>query len=506
MPIRQEIAANPDTTTGSLLVRDELTAPQSRERWDQVPSLITARAWHHMALLPNGRALVMGGSPDGGFTALASAETFEGDRWQQAAPMPSARVFPVVFHLPKGKVLVCGGTNPFGLTFANSLATSLLYDPATNTWTATGPIPATHNYRPVDGGARFPQCIIRGGAHDGDPFIAGGTGFEDPDTTFFRWGGTKSTIRFDTATQAWVATAQMSRRRGYVAALVPLGGGKVLMVGGISYDVNSLAPLDPDQQTDTCEIYDADADTWTACDPLPVIAGETAGAYPIVAPGGKPAGYQARRILGRGIPLGDGKALVIGGLGPVDLNLPVAGPPFVPSRPRATCWVFDLARAPTTQWRQTASMQAGRCYPAVFVQLDGQIVVAGGIDELWSPGSYSTEVFNPRTETWRSGPDLPLTQPQPAGSQRPNPIFAGLSWGTGETLTTGKLLVAGAHQNQRIDQTLFAVFTGGGETPVPFAAQFTPGAPSAGTPPGTPLATPAVDASLAGFLNFPLVG
>lgn len=494
------------------------------ERWERVPNMSVARAWHHIALLPNDEAIAVGGSATGGQSQLASAEIFNSptNKWRPAAPMPVARVFPVVWHLPEGKVLVVGGINPFftdpaafgpppAFVYANAPTSSYIYDYATDAWTAvSGGFVSDHNYRPVDEGARFPQVIIRGGLYDGDPFVAGGGGFEDPDLSFYRWGGCKSSSRYSLHTGLWVSTAQMSIRRGYVAGMCALGGGKVLVAGGISYDGNNLAPLDPDQQTDTCEVYDADADSWSAVDKLPVIAGEMSGAYPIVAPGGKPAGYQARRSFGRAVPLGNGKALLIGGLGPVDLNTPAGAGPYVPCRPRATCWIFDINKSAGSQWRQTASMACGRMYPAVTTLPDGRIVVAGGIDELWSQGLYSTEIFDPVTETWRLGPDLPLLRTQPVGAQRPAPIFAGLSWGAGELLTGGSFLVAGSHENKRIDQILESVFgflgPPGGEIALSVAAKFIPGRPSPGTPPGAPLATAAVDAALAFFLNVPLSG
>jgi hypothetical protein len=514
------------------------------ERWIRVPNMSTGRAWHHIGLLPNGRAMALGGSATGGQSQLASAEIFDVDTnsWIMAAPMLSARVFPCVHHLPVGKILVCGGQNPFFTTpamfgppppfvFANAPVSSDIYDYATDTWTPTASIPngaplTDFDYRPVDEGSRFPQIFVKGGAHDGDPMVIGGGGFEQPPAgppgppDFYRWGGTKTAIRYDLLSSTWVTAAlQMSKRRGYMAGACAIGGAKVLVVGGISYDGNSLPPVHPDQWTETCEVYDADGDSWAATDDLPVLIGEMSGAYPIVSPNVTP-GYQARRCFGRAVQIGEGKALLIGGLGPVALNTPAggivdpygpgSGTFFVPCRARATCWVYDHNRTATTRWRQTGSMQAGRMYPAVFTLDNGEIMVAGGIDELWSQGSYSTEIWNPTTETWRSGPDLPLLVPQPPGSQRPAPIFAGLSWGAGEKLTNGEPFVAGSHENKRIDEILESVFgflgPPGGETALAVAAKFIPGTPSPGTPPGTPLATAAVDGALAFFLNFPLTG
>ena len=477
------------------------------EQWVRVSDMATPRAWHSLVSLPNGQALVMGGwdAPKAGAPALASAEVFDAgsDTWAPVANMPVARGAFAAHPLPVGKVLVCCGRDPLTFNFSDALTSSYVFDYVTEAWTAAAGIPVTNNYRPTCD--PIPLCIIRGGFHDGDPLTVNGMGFEDPDTSFFRFGGTKSGIRFDLNTNTWVPIAQAPIPRAWAAGIVPLGNGKVLVAGGISYlnGPPGLPPFHPDQATNLCHVYDADLDIWTAVDPMPEIVGEMSGAYPIVAPGGSPVGYQARRILGAGVPLGAGRALIIGGLGPVALDKPASGPPFVPCRPRATCWIFDLNKLPGTQWRQTGSMEAGRCWPTAFTLDSGEIVVCGGTDELWSPGSYLTEIFDPDTETWRRGPDLPLNMPQPPGAQRPDPIFTGHEWYQATELTNGQVLMAGSQQHNRMDEVTAAIFFGPGTIALAVAAKFVPGTPAPGTPPGTPLAPASVDAAMAGFLNFP---
>src|SRR5512135_1987123 len=60
------------------------TGPTTQpEHWTRVADMSTGRAWHHMGLLPNGRAIVLGGSATGGQSQLASAEIFTSgpDTW-----------------------------------------------------------------------------------------------------------------------------------------------------------------------------------------------------------------------------------------------------------------------------------------------------------------------------------------------------------------------------------------------------------------------------------------
>jgi hypothetical protein len=141
---RVEHAASLIPATGRVLVtggRSESTAdvldpPALRSaerydpatgRWTTVAPMGTARAGHTSTALADGRILVAGGA------TTASAEVFSGpsNSWKPTGPMKKARTGHFAARLSNGRVLVAGGA-----------AGAEYYNPATNTWTATGAIPS----------------------------------------------------------------------------------------------------------------------------------------------------------------------------------------------------------------------------------------------------------------------------------------------------------------------------------------------------------------------------
>ena len=95
--------------------------------WTTTASLSTARGRHTATLLPSGQVLVTGGqsSPT---VFLSSAELYDPTQgtaiWTATASMSAARRFHTATLLPTGKVLVTGGS-PDGTTF---LSSAELYD------------------------------------------------------------------------------------------------------------------------------------------------------------------------------------------------------------------------------------------------------------------------------------------------------------------------------------------------------------------------------------------
>ena len=96
----------------------------------------TARDGHTATLLPNGEILVAGGAAnDNSTVSLASAELYDPatDTWSATGSMAEARAWHTAILLSNGKVLVAGGINN-----DDDLYSAELYDPATGTWSATG--------------------------------------------------------------------------------------------------------------------------------------------------------------------------------------------------------------------------------------------------------------------------------------------------------------------------------------------------------------------------------
>lgn len=105
--------------------------------WTAGPPLNAGRASHGVAMLPDGRLMVMGGISGWGTPYLKTTELFNGTAWQAGPPMAEGRLhFPVV-EMSDGSVLVSGGTslntNPQTVT-----AGVERYVPATNAWTSSG--------------------------------------------------------------------------------------------------------------------------------------------------------------------------------------------------------------------------------------------------------------------------------------------------------------------------------------------------------------------------------
>jgi Tol biopolymer transport system component len=109
--------------------------------WTATGSMGTARVDHTATLLRNGKVLVAGGVtvqiPLG--AALASAELYDpaSSSWTATGSMTSSRAGSTATLLPDGKVLVAGGYC-CGLGGRSALASAELYDPISGSWTATG--------------------------------------------------------------------------------------------------------------------------------------------------------------------------------------------------------------------------------------------------------------------------------------------------------------------------------------------------------------------------------
>jgi hypothetical protein len=277
--------------------RTEIYDPAT-DRWTEVGSLNKPRGVPQLVALPDGAAMVLGGvneqdegfsstkvyspsdrlwSPgplmiragvnaavaltDGTVIAVVGEETEVLDpgaaAWRRSTPPPPKLFVERLLLLADGEVLAVGSNDnedrdPVYLTF----------DPDRETWT---PIAAASSSRndviALDDGS----ILVVGSGDDG-------IGVE----------------RYDRATDRWVSGAPMATGR-YLSQVTPLNDGRVMVAGGI---VIQSGVVD-EEVTDTTEIHDPAADTWT---PGP----------PLLAP----------RERGHAMTLPDGSVLVYGGHGP----------------------------------------------------------------------------------------------------------------------------------------------------------------------------------------------
>ncbi len=145
-------------------------------------------------LLPDGRVLVVGGGPEVG----TSAELYDpvSGTFARTGPMTVARGgFFTATLLPDGRVLVAGGliSGPTEVpTMPVGTATAEVYDPASGTFSAVGPMAAP---RYMHAAAILPDgtVLVTGGAHDlrpsGQPALASDAEIFDPATGTFRATG-----------------------------------------------------------------------------------------------------------------------------------------------------------------------------------------------------------------------------------------------------------------------------------------------------------------------------
>jgi N-acetylneuraminic acid mutarotase len=190
-----------------------------------------------------GKVLVVAGVGGAGAgPALASAELYDPSTgtFRATASLDQARQGQSAALLPNGKVLVIGGFHdPFG-TGPPDLNTAELYDPATETWSATGPLTA----RRLEATAtllRNGQVLVAGGAGGGNaPSFSNEPG-----------PGLLSSELFDAGTNTWSRTSFLNTARVYhTATLLPSGPsslcahncGKVLVAGGNAELVGTFAP------------------------------------------------------------------------------------------------------------------------------------------------------------------------------------------------------------------------------------------------------------------------
>jgi N-acetylneuraminic acid mutarotase len=206
------------------------------DTWSAAGSVVVKRFGHTATLLADGRVLVVGGlarpqDPNGGDVRLASSEIYDpaSNRWSSAAEIPVnlGGSENTATLLRDGRVLVVSGSNTM----------SALYDPKSNRWsgviTLSEPAAVPHTATLLPNG----KVLILGGCAERPSFSC--ARFAPPQL-------------FDPATMSWSHAAPMPRgREGFSATLLP--SGLVLVAGGRG----------PFWVTAGADVYDPTADRWS---------------------------------------------------------------------------------------------------------------------------------------------------------------------------------------------------------------------------------------------------
>ncbi len=235
---RTGVSANPASSFfGVVLDTSELYDPAT-DSWSPTGSMNVARRSATQTLLPDGRVLICGGG-DGVSTgtamAIASCETFDATTgtFTLVGTMTTPRSAHSANLLDDGTVLITGGSNGAGTSAPTTLAE--IFDPATNTFTAVGPM-------------NFPHLAQTGAKmRDGRVMLA---------ASYYGSGGiTDDSEIYDPVSQTFTIAPSMFKQRIDIGGQ-PLLDGTVLVAGGVATGAF------PSVFHSSSEVYDPVADKW----------------------------------------------------------------------------------------------------------------------------------------------------------------------------------------------------------------------------------------------------
>ncbi|MEU0094822.1 kelch repeat-containing protein [Kribbella sp. NPDC006257] len=260
----------PPPATGSVEVFEE-------GKWRSTASLADPRFAHTATLLTDGTVLVAGGEsplPSKTTRSLRSVERYDpaSETWARVAPMTDRRSNHQAVLLADGRVLVAGGFIGTSDSEWASLAFCEIYDPVTDSWTATGSMQSPRLAH---------QLTLLA---DGTVLTTGGSAYGVVNGPVFDGHSLASTERFDPATGLWQDAEPMPAGRSRHLA-IGLDDGRVLVLGGTD-EASVLCGFG------NAVLFDPDTRTWM----------------------GTP-GMMAGRYEGTAVLRPDGRVLVAGGVG-----------------------------------------------------------------------------------------------------------------------------------------------------------------------------------------------
>ena len=166
-------------------------------------SMTTARAFHTATLLADGRVLIAGGSPAAwGTTAhLASAEIYDPrtGTFTPTGPMTGGRDFNTATLLADGRVLLAGGSSgsqaDVPSATAEDVASAEIYDPQTGTFALTGRMIAGREYQTATLLSDGRVLVVGGGGDYANRLFLASAELYDPATGTFAATGPLATAR-----------------------------------------------------------------------------------------------------------------------------------------------------------------------------------------------------------------------------------------------------------------------------------------------------------------------
>ena len=372
-------------------------------RWRQTASMTQPRLGHSMVELPAGpnalglgtgagKVMVIGGFDSHPFAApsvpanpLASCEIYDPDTdtWTAAAPHPVAASWRWAATLRNGMILVAGGAKDL----FTAQAESHLYDPKTDRWIATKKLPTgVVNPHAFMRAVTLPtgQILIAGGEDDRAVQIARRTGVlpHSQNAFVFTLNEQRPELSFwDYTRDSSTGKVSSMPEPRTTSALILMSNGSVLNAGGLGPAFNGQTGA----ATNTASTFDPATGRWVKVEPMPAVYGpgedELITSY-TTAPGSRWAPYSEG--------LGDGRALIAGGVGGLFEVL------------RASAVVFD---AHSGHWEVAAPMHYFRSFGSwEGVVGDRDAILFAGAGFTSSDGAtrhdLTGELYNPETGKW----------------------------------------------------------------------------------------------------------
>ena len=305
--------------------------------------LVNRLGGYSTTLLQDGRVLIAGGADQ--FQALASAEIFDPvtQTFTATGSMNAARVGHTATLLPDGRVLMAGGlgADAYVALDADMLTTAELYDPATGTFSSTGSLPVVYYFG-------ISATLLQ----DGRVLVAGGISVVYGEGTVMLPGvvGGVATI-YDPDAGRFTSAGRIPMVNPVAA---PLQDGRVLLVG-----------VNPTLTDNVALLFDPGANAFTpvSASPHSIFSNQVANAGT--------TGFAAA-------PLADGNVLLVGGRDTKG--------PYLASR--ATGEIFDVR---TETFSATGRLPIPFDSPTAVSLAGGRVLV----------GMYGTSaLYDPQSETF----------------------------------------------------------------------------------------------------------
>lgn len=273
-----------------------------------------------------------------GANAVSNADAATTNVWSSAGTLATARTLATATLLQNGQVLVVGGTTG-SLSGGSPAGTAELYNPATNTWTATsGGAPSVSN----------PVSVL---LSNGDVLVAGGTKGNVTNGT-----ATSAAEIYNPTTNTWSATTNNMPTGVFAASIATLADNDVVVIGGYTSTVGSPAA------TNAVSIYRPSTNSWVQGNNLPSQDASADASVTVLANG----------------------------------NVLYAGGESAPGSPLNTAALYSSAQG---TWSSAGTFTTARSHAGAALEQNGQVLLVGGEDASQTPINSSV-LYDPATNTW----------------------------------------------------------------------------------------------------------